>query len=145
MYKAISIAQADTKKFFLEKRKPVSELELQTSLYQIQKEAYRQTGKPLIAEQFFAGPEGPFIPVIRDRFSGANLCQEPENMDASALRIIEAALTPRSHPPIKDLAWRKARIPLSPHAEAAHPIPEEWIADEAVRERVRDERILRRT
>lgn len=118
---------------------------MQTSLYLIQKEAYRQTGKPLITEQFYAGPDGPFIPAVRDRFSGANLCQEPENMDALALRIIEAALTPNSHPPVKDLAWRKARIPLSPHAEAARPIPEEWIADEAVRERVRDERILKRT
>ena len=141
MYSAISVTQAISKHFLLNGRKSLTEPVVQAHLYNIQKEAYRQTGKPLIKEQFFAGPDGPFIPMVRDGFPSYAIFQEPEEMDAVSIRVIETTLASPSRPPVKDFAWRKARVPLTPSAEKAKPIQEEWIAEEVARERVRDERI----
>ena len=65
-------------------------------------------------------------------------------MDAVTVRIIETTLASSSHPPAKDFAWQKARVPLTPGAAKANPMQEQWIAEEAAGESVRDERIVMR-
>jgi len=140
MYSAISVAQVISKYFFLKKKTALPESELQAYLYQIQKESYRQTGKPTIMEHFFAGPDGPYIPAVRNEFRGETLCRESEELDDSTMHIINTVLTSPSHPSTKDFTWQKARIPLAPDAEKANPIQDRWIAEEVESERVRDER-----
>lgn len=141
MYPALLVARGIFKEI-LRQKKTITEPEMQSYLYHVQKESYRQTGKPLINEQFFAGPNGPFIPSIRRQFSGQYLCHAPGDLDSTAAKIIETVLTsPSRCSCAKGPAWQKARIPLRPNAEAANPIQNQWIVDEVARDCVRDERI----
>lgn len=144
MYPALLIARSIFSEV-LRQKKTITEQEMQGYLYQIQKESYRQTGKPLISEQFFAGSDGAFIPSIRQQFFGHYLCHAPEDIEPAAVKIIKTVLSsPSPCSCAKGQAWQKARIPLTPTAEASRPIENQWIADEVARDCVRDERIGRK-
>ena len=142
MYPALLISRAVFQEI-LKQRKTITEPELQTYLYRIQKESIRQIGKPMICEQFFADLNGAFIPSIRQQFSGQYLCHAPGGIEPTAQEIIKSVLaSPTPSSCAKGPAWQKARIPLTPNAEATRPIENQWIVDEVARDCVRDERIV---